>query len=102
MTFIEFFAKKKIDLVQLEKEEQDLFLEFKNHFEQMGEKSFDHTKKYWFNKLRLKYPLKADEKPLEDLPKQPLKATEAVPTLEATSEITTKPLGFKPRFAKKP
>lgn len=57
MTFEEFFKKKKIDLDALEKGDPALFFEFKNHFEQMGEKSFDHTKKYWFNKLRLQYHL---------------------------------------------
>ncbi len=51
MTFEEFFKKKRIDLAALEQGEAALFSEFKTHFEQMGEKSYDHTKKYWFNKL---------------------------------------------------
>ena len=47
MTFEEFFsARKKIDLVALQKAEPSLFAEFETHFVQMGEKSFDHTKKY--------------------------------------------------------
>ncbi len=57
MTFEEFFKKKRIDLVALDKSEPALFSEFKIHFEQMGEKSFDHTKKYWFNKLRHSFPI---------------------------------------------
>ena len=57
MTFDEFFKKKRIDLAALEKAVPALFSEFKDHFERMGEKSFDHTKKYWFNKLRRQYQL---------------------------------------------
>ena len=62
MTFEEFFKKKRIDLPALEKAEPALLSEFKTHFEQMGEKSFDHTKKYWFNKLRLTYHLAPEPK----------------------------------------
>ncbi|HEY0245856.1 MAG TPA: hypothetical protein VGC01_09855, partial [Mucilaginibacter sp.] len=57
MTFEEFFKKKKIDLIALEKGEPALFSEFKAHYSQMGEKSFDHTKKYWFNKIRRQFQL---------------------------------------------
>jgi hypothetical protein len=57
MNFEEFFKKKKIDLAALQQSDQSLFFEFKLHFEQMGEKSFDHVKKYWFNKLRHQYHL---------------------------------------------
>lgn len=62
MTFEEFFKKKRIDLAAFEKGDPSLLFEFKNHFEQMGEKSFDHTKKYWFNKLRLQYHLAPEVK----------------------------------------
>lgn len=55
ITFEEFFKKKKIDLSQLRVAEPVLFAEFEQHYNQMGEKSFDHTKKYWFNPLRRKY-----------------------------------------------
>jgi len=62
MLFEEFFKKKKINLVALNEADAGLFAEFKDHYEQMGEKSFDHTKKYWFNKLRRLYPLPAEPK----------------------------------------
>ncbi|HEY9196838.1 MAG TPA: hypothetical protein VIM77_11250, partial [Mucilaginibacter sp.] len=62
MLFEEFFKKKRIDLAALQQAEGALFLEFKEHFEQMGEKSFDHTKKYWFNKLRRRFPIPAEIK----------------------------------------
>ncbi len=57
MTFEEFLLKKKIDPVQLQDADQDFFDEFKSHFIEMGEKSFDHSKKFWFNKLRRANPL---------------------------------------------
>jgi hypothetical protein len=62
MLFEEFFKKKKINLVALQQDDEGLFSEFKDHYEQMGEKSFDHTKKYWFNKLRRRYPLPVESK----------------------------------------
>ncbi len=96
MTFEEFFAKKKIDLVALQAGQPGLFLEFKSHFEQMGEKSFDHTKKYWFNKLRLQYHLapeiKTDKVHIENrLAEQTI--------AESLGEAVAAPsVGFKPRF----
>jgi hypothetical protein len=62
MTFEEFFKKKRIDLDAFQQGNPALFSEFKSHFDQMGEKSFDHTKKYWFNNLRKIYHLAAEVK----------------------------------------
>jgi hypothetical protein len=62
MTFEEFFIKKKIDLDALHKAEPALYEEFKLHYAEMGPKSFDHTKKYWFNNLRKLYHLKEEPK----------------------------------------
>jgi hypothetical protein len=58
MTFKEFFEKKKIDLKQFALEEKELFVQMKKEYDLMGPKSFDHSKKFHFNKLRLKYPVK--------------------------------------------
>jgi len=95
MTFEEFLIKKKIDPVQLQDADQDFFDEFKSHFNQMGEKSFDHSKKFWFNKLRRANPLievvkiavaEVLEAPSFEIRKAPLaEALEGKPT-------------FKPRF----
>lgn len=63
ITFEEFFRKKKINLVQFQASEPGLFAEFSSHYPLMGEKSFDHTKKYWFNGLRRTYPLREIIKP---------------------------------------
>jgi hypothetical protein len=63
MTFEEFLIKKKIDPVQLKNTELAFFSEFNNLFNEMGEKSFDHSKKFWFNKLRRANPLKEEPKP---------------------------------------
>lgn len=57
LTFEEFFQKKKINLLQFQQHEPVLFAEFSSHYPLMGEKSFDHTKKYHFNNLRRNYPL---------------------------------------------
>jgi hypothetical protein len=97
MTFEEFFRKKRIDLAALGKAEPALLSEFKIHFEQMGEKSFDHTKKYWFNKLRLIYHL-APEPKVEKVVIENRLAEQTI--TEALSETTPQPanVGFKPRF----
>ncbi len=55
MSFEEFFNKKKINLELFEKEEPELLLTLKKEFEEMGPKSFDHSKKFLFNKWRLKF-----------------------------------------------
>lgn len=93
MTFEEFFAKKKIDLVQLEKAEPVLYSEFRSHFAAMGEKSFDHTKKFWFNKLRRLYHLTPPDKAITQV--ETAIASQAEPLSSPT--IEQKP-AFTPRF----
>jgi hypothetical protein len=97
MDFEGFFRKKRIDLAALGKAEPALLSEFKTHFEQMGEKSFDHTKKYWFNKLRLVYHL-APEPKVEKVVIENTLAEQTI--IETLSETTPPPanVGFKPRF----
>jgi len=96
MTFEEFFNKKRIDLVALRAAEPGLFAEFEKHFTQMGEKSFDHTKKYWFNKLRLQYHLAPALKPEKMHQENQLAEQTIVETL--TDSISAPSTGFKPRF----
>jgi len=96
MTFEEFFSKKRIDLVALRAAEPGLFTEFEKHFTQMGEKSFDHTKKYWFNKLRLQYHLAPELKPEKMHLENQLAEQTIVETL--TDSIPAPSTGFKPRF----
>jgi hypothetical protein len=100
LTFDEFFKKKRVDLTALEKAEPALFSEFKTHYEQMGEKSFDHTKKYWFNKTRRQYPLAPEvktEKPHIANPIAEQTITESL--TEQTAPVTTAPkVGFTPKF----
>ena len=93
MTFEEFFTKKKIDLVELEKAEPSLYAEFKSHFSAMGEKSFDHTKKFWFNKLRRLYHLTPPDKAITQV--ETAIASQAEPLSSPT--IEQKP-SFTPRF----
>lgn len=111
MTFEEFFIKKKIDLAQLQRAKPALYEEFRSHYEQMGEKSFDHTKKYWFNRLRKDYLLaepapvrtKADTPPsTKPLASGALSAPAPESTSTAAAPSTglssVSPAGFKPRF----
>ena len=99
MTFEEFFKKKRIDLAALEQSGATLFSEFKNHFEQMGEKSFDHTKKYWFNKLRRQFPLAIEVKTEKPHIANPLAEQTITESLSETVIETPPPrLGFVPKF----
>jgi hypothetical protein len=119
MLFEEFFKKKKINLVALNEADAELFSEFKDHYEQMGEKSFDHTKKYWFNKLRRQYPLPIEPKVEKfkaenQLAEQTVADTLTEPTPrdkapdlsnieppvneQATPAAPAPKLGFKPKF----
>jgi len=95
MTFEEFFIKKKIDLKALKAADGPLFEEFKAHYSAMGEKSFDHSKKFWFNKLRKSFHLIEEETQVA----KPAVKQAATNTLSDTSSAeATKPAGFKPRF----
>ncbi len=109
LTFEEFFQKKKIDLAALQAGQPALYGEFLKHYAAMGEKSFDHSKKFWFNKLRKEYLLDAGkpavvpEKPLpvsdESLiPESPVMPADATGTDQVFKTISAKPAGFKPRF----
>jgi hypothetical protein len=98
MTFDEFFKKKKINLAAFETADPGLFLEFRNHFELMGEKSFDHTKKYWFNKLRHLYPAPAEIKQEKVLIENQLTEQTITEELALPAEPPAPKVGFKPRF----
>jgi len=109
MTFEEFLIKKKIDPLQLKNTEQALFSEFNSHFNEMGEKSFDHSKKFWFNKLRRAYHLievpKAEPITLSSPISIPDLSVITPTSIESEikkelveGEITTPKPAFKPRF----
>jgi len=99
MTFEEFFIKKRIDLPALEKAQPALFSEFKTHFNQMGEKSFDHTKKYWFNKLRHQFHLAPELKPEKVAIANPLAEQTITESLSEPIPVPTPAKqGFTPRF----
>ncbi|NGM63233.1 hypothetical protein G5B30_15090 [Sphingobacterium sp. SGG-5] len=122
VTFEDFFAKKKIDLQALQRDKPELYTEFHSHYYAMGEKSFDHTKKFWFNRLRKSYKLNEPELTVEktDSTAKPTSvsaslgfkskfktntppATPENANVETEKEPTAstqenKPTGFKPRF----
>lgn len=101
MTFEEFFTKKRIDLALLRRAKPDLYEEFRDHYAQMSEKSFDHTKKYWFNRLRKDFLLEVVE-PLKAVnerePKAAQSPTSAAPAAKPAESSSVRPSGFKPRF----
>ena len=99
MLFEEFFKKKKISLDALQQGDPDLFSEFKSHYEQMGEKSFDHTKKFWFNKLRHQYPLPPEVKAEKLRAENQIAEQTVADTLTEPSPRDQAPkLGFTPKF----
>ena len=99
MTFEEFFKKKKIDLTALQAGEFALFSEFKTNFGEMGEKSFDHSKKYWFNKLRHQFPLAPEVKTEKAAIANPLAEQTITESLIEGASVTASPkLGFAPKF----
>lgn len=98
MQFEEFFKKKKISLVALEQGEPGLFSEFKVHYEQMGEKSFDHTKKYWFNKLRARFPAPPEPKVEKIVIENTLAEQTITETLGEKPPQPAPKVGFTPRF----
>jgi hypothetical protein len=108
LTFEEFSVKKKIDLAVFQQAEPALYSEFKSEYDQMGEKSFDHSKKFLFNKLRRTYHLKEEPKPAKTSIEINEIASQAEalysPTIEQkpahipTEEKPTGKPGYKPRF----
>jgi len=102
MTFEDFFIKKNIDLPALKQADTVLYDEFQKHYALMGEKSFDHTKKFWFNKLRKVYRLPeaaSKQAQVQNAEAAAIPATEA-PTVSAPT-AKAKPAGFTPRFKAK-
>ncbi|UKJ08406.1 hypothetical protein [Solitalea lacus] len=97
MTFEEFFLKKKIDLDALRTARPEVYTELKYHYEQMSEKSFDHTKKFWFNKLRLEFSLKEESKPVPEI----VEKENASPAETSTEASPAKSGSYKPLFRKK-
>lgn len=98
MTFEEFFKKKRIDLDAFQLGNPGLLSEFKTHFEQMGEKSFDHTKKYWFNKLRGEYHLAAEVKTEKPKIENQLAEQTVTDSINEAAEAPAPKTGFTPRY----
>lgn len=100
MTFEEFFTKKRIDLALLRSAKPNLYEEFRRHYTQMGEKSFDHTKKYWFNRLRKEFLLEVTEVQKKVLPAVTGNKGVTSGNMDAKPEglSSMSSSGFKPRF----
>src|SRR5690606_6093745 len=97
LSFTEFFTKKKIDINALQKAKPELYQEFDRDYALMGEKSFDHSKKFWFNRLRKDYLLKEIE--ISEPKKAEIKAEPSVAAASSsTAPAAAKPAGFRPKF----
>lgn len=95
--------KKRIDLTQLQRAKPSLYEEFRDHYAQMSEKSFDHTKKYWFNRLRKDFLLEVIDTPKSSAGSKVAAnvAEQVSPNIAAadpTGSASTSSPGFKPRF----
>lgn len=106
MSFDEFLEKKKIDRAQFSVAQPGLFREFEEEYAQMGPKSFDHSKKFLFNKLRRTYHLATQPRPARTVATDDVsrEITPPVQTdLGAQAESLDSPTvelkpAFKPRF----
>ncbi len=86
--------------MQLKSGDQSLYNEFVHHYAEMGPKSFDHSKKFWFNKLRKLYLLVPEVVSKEKVATPALKQTSDLvdELVESSTATASKPAGFKPRF----
>ena len=104
LSFTEFFTKKKIDLKALQIGRPDLYQEFDRDYALMGEKSFDHSKKFWFNRLRKDYLLQeieiSESKKTDSQADVTKKEATVVHDSASTDkqETPVKVKGFTPRF----
>ena len=62
MSFEEYLVSKKIDSIQFSKQEPQLYLEWKNSFDQLHPNSFTAQKLFLINSIRRKFP-KANNTP---------------------------------------
>lgn len=92
LTFTEFFTKKKIDIQAIKNAKPELYQEFERDYDQMGEKSFDHSKKFWFNRLRHQFLLETIE-----IPKSSQSESQTKESV-SSEKSTSKPTGFRPKF----
>lgn len=55
--FSAFLEKKKIDSVQFKRSDPGTWEDYRKDFTEMGEVSFDYSRKFQLNNLRKLYPL---------------------------------------------
>src|SRR5690606_861267 len=91
LTFTEFFNKKKIDIQAIKNAKPDLYSEFERDYTEMGEKSFDHSKKFWFNKLRHQFLLEEVDGGRAQT------QSAANENLNKGNKVAAKPTGFRPK-----
>jgi hypothetical protein len=75
-TFEEFLTKKRIDIALFAQNKPQEWQEYGHLYEKMGEKSFDHQKKFFFNSLRAMFPLTT---PIVEVEKKKATSSEGLP-----------------------
>jgi hypothetical protein len=75
-TFEEFLTKKRIDIALFAQNKPQEWQEYAHLYEKMGEKSFDHQKKFFFNSLRAMFPLTT---PIVEVEKKKATSSEGLP-----------------------
>lgn len=76
MTFEEYLLSKKIDSNLFQDKEKNLWIKWKDEFEQMHPNSFTAQKFYLINPIRRKYPLREtpkveeQQKPAAEIPSE--------------------------------
>ncbi len=82
MNFETFFTTKKINIDVIQNVNVALYQKLFNHYQEMGEKSFDYSNKFIFNKLRHLYPL----------------SDKTITIEQADKETTQTKVAYTPRF----
>ncbi len=109
MTFTEFLTQKRINSPAFQAAKPAMWAHFAELFAQMGEKSFDAQKKFYFNPLRADFPFSAAEiekieaeKKAAAMAKKALSNPVISPEKEGESVKKVPPKMMKPVMKKEP
>ncbi len=102
MNFEVFLHKKKIDSERFKAEKPDEWQKLCNLYRLMGEKSFDHQKKFLFNPLRIAFAYSAPIASSSPKEEQPLVKDREIAPKDDTQVTTPPPSMKKPPIKAKP
>ncbi len=102
MTFIEFLLQKRIKSETFQAEKPEMWHHFAQLFGQMGEKSFDAQKKFYFNPLRAEFPFSSEEIALIEETKKAAAAAKKIAAKPITPVIEKKEIPLEESAKKMP